>query len=503
VNPAFMDELDYLVNLAGSRGIYSVIDWHGDGPSDPYAPGLGAYSHEKKSGAPGSPLAWLAPDLKTKKDFDFSLPKYRDALVAADRWIAGHFRNNPNILGMEIPFNEPHGGDLAAENDWRQAAEMCARAILEGDPKRLTFTMAPAYSHNNYMPSVTWLPMDIATGASPHFYLANGPVPLREGREKFKHPWLARDPAATFSYGQAAVLLPLSAVGYPIYNGESGEHGFEDLLPDVAPAEAADRMIEAQFAQGWAGGLSGVLLWTLWENTKVFDPFEEVYKKELTRFQPLFAEGPLDLSTAPVGIVQDPYAIPTVDGHNFACVPLARLVLDLHLTANYLTDEQWIYRFSHEVSTGLEQVDESASNVPYKALIVDTRSLNQQALDLIKKTNLPVLFTDDADKLSADEVTAFLTKAGVAVDTRTPSDIQIAASSSHVLIYKRAGDPGEETVYPSVPREGSFRLMDEQNQNLFTGTAEDLAQNGLKVNPGLWHAMILTVVDSGSPAQGH
>src|SRR5690606_31950495 len=138
------------------------------------------------------------------------------------------------------------------------------------------------------LPSVTWRAPDLISGLSPHYYLGNGPVPTREDAPQRKEPWLARDIDAIFSYSFAAVAMPHSAAPYPVWNGESGEHGYSSFLPDVERFEASSLMIEAQLVQAYAAGFVGSLGWTLTGHETVFEPMAETYRAAYQRFSPVF-----------------------------------------------------------------------------------------------------------------------------------------------------------------------------------------------------------------------
>jgi hypothetical protein len=409
--------------------------------------------------------------------------------------MAKHLRGNPNVMGMEIPFNEPHDAFMAVEKNWRHITNLCAQAVGEGDPDRMTFTLGPSYSHNNLLPSVTWMPADRATGAAPHFYQANGPVPVRPDAKTFRSPWLARDVAATLGWSFPAVTMPLSAVDYPFYNGEAGLHGHDSLLAMYEKPQAAAMLIEAQLFQEYATGMAGHLEWTLWGNEKDFDPYVDLYRTQLTRYGPVYEAGPIDRMKAEVAFIQHPEAARSGNGHNFACVPLAKAALDLHLGhVHYLTDDQFRYQVSAELSVGLEQVVEAAGTVNYKAIVVDKRQLDPRVQASLESMKVPVLWIENTDELTTDKFAAFLKEAKVVFDDRTPKEIQLAEGPEHLLVYRRLDggvNPGK--IFPQLKRTGAIQLTDEAGKVVFDGDAAALAQQGMSIDLPLYKSAIFKI----------
>jgi hypothetical protein len=495
LDPEIFPLLEYFIQVAGQMRMHSVIDWHGM-PTDPYHYHSGGQPADKDAGKPGTAVAWLAPSATAAVEFDPSKPRHRKMILSSHTWIARHFQGNPNLLGIEIPYNEPHDRFMAVEKNWRDFTNEAAAAVAEGDPARLTFTMPSAYGHDNLSPSATWIPPDRASGGAPHFYLANGPVAARPDAKDFPMPYLARDVEDSFAYAQASVFLPWSATNYPIYNGEGGEFGNECFLPDEKHPDRAEWIIEAQIVQAYAAGWTGYLNWTLWNHETDFIPYREIYERVSKRFAPVFAAGALDRTKAEVAFVQSPGAVPPSNGMNHACVPLARLALALHLPfVHYYTDQQFLYSFRASVPTGLEQVEEGTSLSRYKALIVDRRNLDTRAASLAEISGVPVLWTDDASSLSSSDVAAFLTKHGVTVDTKTPELFQVIEGPEHLLVYLR-GDRGQQgRVYPHLRRAGAFRLLDEAGREVFQGDAATLATKGLAVDLPRWRSAIYRLAD--------
>ena len=487
----FYELFEYFVALCGHYGIRVVFDWH-EMPTDPYRYFVGGNHHDKGTGRPGKGIAWLV-DPATGRAAEPGDPEFTEAIVSTNRWLARRFRGNGTVLGFEAPYNEPHSVTDSNDTAWRRLTATAAGAIASEDPTRLIFGMPPAWGHNNVLPSVTWQLPDQMTGMAPHYYLGNGPVAARPDAPQRKEPWLARDVAATFDHSFAAVALPHSGAPYPVWNGESGEHGYDSFLPDMEPKAAAALMIEAQLVQAYAAGMVGSLGWTLTGHEKIYAPLKEIYGAAYRRFAPVFRAGPVDYRHADVLFVQNPGAVAVNNGLNYACVPLARLALDLHLgPVHYMTDDQLLANGLVQISVGLEQVEEVATGLEYRAAIVDTRNLDSRALALLADSKIPVLRSEDVAKLTNDEVAAFLEEVGVAVDRRSPAELQLIAGRHHLLVYRRSGD-GAARVYPQLKAAGVIELIDEAGVSVFRGTASELAERGLPVDLPKWTTAIYSV----------
>ena len=488
----FFELLEHFIATAGSHGIRVVLEWH-EMPNDPYRYFVGGNHHDKGTGRPGRGIAWLY-DHEADKPFEPIDPRFVKALVETNRWMARHFRGNGTILGFEVPYNEPHSVSDSTGSAWRRLTSAAASGIASGDPDRLTFGMPPAWGHNNVLPSTTWTLPEPLTGMAPHHYLGNGPVPTRPDAKERPEPWLARELDGVFDYSFAAIAMPHSAAPYPVWNGESGEHGYNSLLPDMEPREAARYMVEAQLVQAYAAGWVGSLGWTLTGHETVYAPMVDVYRRAYQRFSPVYRAGPVDYSSAKVLFVQNPGAVPVANGLNYAAVPFARLALDLHLApVHYMTDDQLLDEGLVQMAVGLEQVEEMDSGLSYRAAVVDTRNLDSRALALLEGSGIALLRTEDAAKLTADQLAAFLEGAGVTVDRRTPSQLQLITGPGHLLVYRRSGDSGPARVYPRVHAKGSFELRDESGTAVFKGTADALAADGLEVDVEKWRTVIFSI----------
>lgn len=485
MNPQWLAMLDHFVEHAGKHGVRLVLDWHRF-PVDPYDYWSGGNNQDAGTGIPGTAFSYLAPSSTERGELDLSDPEHLATLLDSHRWLAGHYRGNPNIMGIEVPHNEPHDAFMSVQANWRRITEQAALAVKGADPDRLVFAMAPAYGHDVSTAVATWQLPNLVDGNAPHHYMPNAPIELRPDAQDRPSPWLARDVDEVFSHAIASLFAPYSTSPGPVYNGEGGSYGWESFLPELAQAEAGELMIEAGLAQYYGAGVVGQLHWALWHNASDFVPFREVFDEHYRRYAPVYAAGPVDWSAAEVALIQNPAAVPIANGHNFSVVPFVRMALDLHLPSfHLLTDDEVIDRLLTMVPTGLEQVDGLSGEFDYKAVVVDRRNLDERVRAVLAADDLeiPVLWVDDLEDLELQQLAGFLTDAGVGVDQLTSEDYQLIVGPAHLVVYRRGDEsPGANRIHPLIPREGTFRLIAEDGSRAFAGDAQSLRSQGIMVS---------------------
>lgn len=487
LDPRFFDLLRYAVKLGHHYGIRFVFDWH-ESWMDPYRYFLGGNPADAGSGEPGTPLAWLAmpKDKYPQEDhplfISMAKPEHLEALFSTTSWMAEAFKGDGAILGFEVPYNEPHERQISNDRNWRWLVTQTATRVKNADPEALTFGMPAGWGHENVFISSTWLPPDALDGMTPHFYLSNGPIPVRPDADQRKYPYLAREVEPSLSLGLTALSLPYSAAGYPIYNGEGGGHGAESFLPDIPLNDATRIMIEAQIVQAYAGGMAGYFEWTMWNNDfwrKTTLPNKTLFQ----RYAPLFRSGPVDYAKSDILFVQNPAAIPNANGHNFAAVACATVALELHLQpVHYMTDDQLIFSGQTMFSRGFEQVHSLASGLgSYKAIIVDNRNIDERAMAIVRDSGIPFMeFGKDAP-LEAKAVAEFLKKNSVPFDDKTSAEFQWVQGPEYLLVYRRSA--GESArIFPFLKVDGDFKLIAEDGREAFSGNAAKLAADGFAVD---------------------
>ncbi|GAA4902304.1 hypothetical protein GCM10025789_21230 [Tessaracoccus lubricantis] len=496
MNPQWLAMLDHFVAQAGKHGIRLVLDWHRF-PVDPYDYWSGGNNHDAGTGRPGTAFSYLAPSPTERGTLNLSDPEHLATLLDTHRWIASHYKGNPNIMGIEIPHNEPHDAYMSVQANWRRIAELCALTIKQADPSRLVFAMVGAYGHDVSTSVATWQLPNLIDGNAPHHYMPNAPLPLRPDAQSRQSPWLARDVDDVFSHAIASLFAPYSTSRVPVYSGEGGSYGWDSFLPDMEQAAAGDLMIEAALVQYYAAGAIGKMHWALWHNARDFVPFRESFDKHFRRFSPVYAAGPVDWGAATLALVQNPAAVPIANGHNFSVVPFVKMALDLNVGPfHLLTDDEVIDRFLTMVPTGLEQVEGLTAAFDYDAVVVDRRNLDERVRAVLAGSNfpIPVLWVDDMAKLDRGQLADFLSQAGVPLDRRTSPDHQLVVGPEHLIVYRRASqNPGRHKVHPRIDRPAAFRLVAEDGRQVFSGTSAQLLSQGIEVPLEKWRSAIFRI----------
>ena len=497
LNDQWMECLDYFIDYAGSFGMYSVLEYH-DFPVDPFRYHFGGYNnHAVGTGVAGKAPAWMARDMTQSDEFNITRPLHYQALIDCHRWLARHYKGNPNIAFFEVPWNEPHDQFMSIEDNYRAVTKACVDAVKSEDPDRICMAMPAGWGHDNVTKTITWMLDSFVDGNAPHFYMANGPVPLRDDYQQYNENWLARDYDQTMEYSAPAMLLPFTAVDYPVFLGEGGDYGNETILPQYPADESAEIMLEAATVQFYGMDTVGFTSWTIWDDPTGFA--EEAYKKVLPRYADVYKGGKVVSRDADIAFVQNQFAATTENGHNYACVPIAKLAMDLHLLpgAHYYTEDQFQDKFS-------PTNQDMPLQLPYKAVVADKRNMTDTTIQQLEAQSVPVLLCEDITQLTKEELAAFLTDAGVVIDQKTSEDIWVIEAPNHLVLYRRKNESnGSETVYPMLKHAGQFSLVDEQGGEVFRGTAQQLHETGFAAEVKKWEGNIYRFVplaDGGTDA---
>jgi len=105
-----------------------------------------------------------------------------------------------------------------------------------------------------------------------------------------------------------------------------------------------------------------------------------------------------------------------------------------------------------------------------------------------------VLWLDKADDLTADSLAEFLKKMDVAVDTKTPREIQLVEGPKYLVAYKRlASESDAARIYPILHRTGNVELFSEAGQSVFKGSASELAEKGIEITLPQWRSAIYRI----------
>lgn len=260
LKPGFPAFLDALVAHAGELGMYVIPEFH-EFPSNPWRYFLGGNEHARDK--PGTAIAWMAADAEHTK-----LEKAVEYVPKALEWLARHYQGNPTIAALEVPWNEPVGGQLNEADFYFQLVKSCAQAVKRGDPQRLVFQDTQDWGACvNYLPSSScWKTPWEVDGLFPHYYFGmHCPrAPLNSAFECAPAHW------ASWFVGY----------GKPVFIGEWGDAGLrwatwqrlneaalapyreaEPTLKDGLSAEFHRTMVQSMLTQWERLGVQGTFLW--------------------------------------------------------------------------------------------------------------------------------------------------------------------------------------------------------------------------------------------------
>lgn len=169
--PAF---LDALVRKAGELGLYVILEFH-ELPADPWRYFAGGNEQLRGTGQHGGAISWMArireKDGKIEK-VELDWDKAYEHVPKALAWLARHYKGNPILAGIEVPWNEPVGGWAEDEKLYFRLVQTCAQAVKKEDPQRLVLMDVQDWGAGvNWLPpSSTWrIPPEVDV-LFPHFY---------------------------------------------------------------------------------------------------------------------------------------------------------------------------------------------------------------------------------------------------------------------------------------------------------------------------------------------
>jgi isopentenyl diphosphate isomerase/L-lactate dehydrogenase-like FMN-dependent dehydrogenase len=158
-----------------------------------------------------------------------------------------------------------------------------------------------------------------------------------------------------------------------------------------------------------------------------------------------------------------------------------------------MTDDQFLTVGVARYAKGLEQVQEGARDLSYKAVVLDSRNCDQRVIKMVSKMKIPTLITEDIRKVSNEQMIKFLSDAGIATDIKTPQALHWATGPEHVVLYNHTGEKVTANAFPRVKRDSQFKLVTTDGNTLFTGTSSQLRSDGIAVSIEPRTALILQI----------
>ncbi len=171
----FVQFLDALVEKASKLGLYVVLEFH-ELPSDPWRYFAGGNEQLRKTGKHGGAISWMAK-LTLREDgtiekVELDWEKAFEHVPKALAWLAKHYKGNPTIAAIEVPWNEPVGGLANEEESYFNLVQECAKAVKNADRNRLVFMDTQDWGAcvNFLPPSSCWRVPEEVDALFPHFY---------------------------------------------------------------------------------------------------------------------------------------------------------------------------------------------------------------------------------------------------------------------------------------------------------------------------------------------
>lgn len=437
--PLFPHMVDKLIKLLASYGIYTIFEFHDNPP-------WGYWSPIQASGAKTHPQDY-------PKAFEFARPR----IAKLWRWVARHFKENPFIVGFEVPWNEPVIGhrpwDIKTKEDsvrydrtYRQLVEDCVKAIKSEDPERICILGPNGW--NSIRCDEPWIPPS-------SFWL------LPEGVEAFHfHDYPQHTATRTgtmcerFAYPRAS--------GVPIVRTEGHCRYFFWNKHDVEPGWG-ERGVDSMLAQEFAMGLEGTTGWGHGGGER------EIFGTDFARYHVWvrFWREVNPREKANIAIVMASEKRHKSD--ELLPHPVVEALLRLHvLPFDFLFDNcvliktDWLKR--------------------YKALILFTEDLPEEVAKAVKESEVPHYEFDPKSEGAVEKLGQFLEKNGILVDQKSPPNILTAYGDSGIVLYERLGKGGEYRVFLRLQYRGKIMLWDEcTDEVLYKGDAQKLWESGLKI----------------------
>lgn len=171
----FMQFLDALVEKAGELGLYVVLEFH-ELTIDPWRYFAGGNEQLRETGKHGGAISWMAK-LSLKEDgriekVELDWEKAIEHVPKALAWLARHYKGNPTIAAIEVPWDEPIGGLADTNEGYFRLVKACAVAVKKADKNRLVFMDTQDWGAciNFLPPSSCWRVPEEVDALFPHFY---------------------------------------------------------------------------------------------------------------------------------------------------------------------------------------------------------------------------------------------------------------------------------------------------------------------------------------------
>ena len=452
---------DGLVAEAARLGLYVIPEFH-ELPTDPYRWFAGGVEQDRGTGKPGTAVAWMAKaDAQSKHHPDLDLAQTEVPKTLA--FLARHWRGVPNIVGIEVPWNEPIG-DITQPGPFAAIVKACADAVKAADPDRLVLLCTVDWGAMvNYMPDESvWKIPDNVDILFPHFYPG-----MHSGNS---------GETGTWSTSMASWASWLAGAGRPVMVGEYGTvemHRAGYWKGERSEAQKA-ATYAASVAQWQAQGVQGVFAWA-WQGG--VDRDEATGRlKDGAHVLPLWSEAFPAMKNEPL-----PKARLAI-----VCAPSMRAAYgsrqDLWRIADARLDAQ-LTPFATVFDSQMKA--QSGVLARYEDVWVITNALAEGVLEQVRASGRRVReFDRKLDGL--DDAVAALRPPR---PSRLPANVLAAVGDTSVALFERKGKGGTVRLHalPAMAK-GQGRLVADDGREIAAGSADAMRSEGYAIPLAPWSA---------------
>jgi len=431
----YLKFMDRLIEHCRRNGIYVVLDWHQWPDGKEWAWG------------------WWS---------DVNLDEILNGLVDVWRRLARRYRDEPAVLGFDIPFNEPTQDWAMDDERYKALIRRIIKAVKSEAPEKLIFMEPQDWGHHcdvgDVHPVSLWDFPEGVDAVYPHYYLGIH-LPNTDRVEAYKG-WLAN---------WLSWFLKPTAIGEwdpaHAYLRGCGQREWEPGLDPEYP-EGLSRCIDAHLAFFYAQGVQMLNQWA-WYG----DPWARKGADTVLKFAHFWKEHPpipFERAKPKVGLVCNPRYRASY-GVSRDLQILVDELLDCHICPFKTVFENCLLQ-NPKV---LRQFD---------ALIVYTKGMSDEAIDKIRKSGVRAMFVKEAKKGEPCGIAEFLRSCGIDFDERTPKNVLIAYGVGGFLVYERYGVSGKFTIHPRLPVKGKVVVKNYATKEVVAkGTAKEIWEQGFVV----------------------
>lgn len=395
---------------------------------------------------------------------DVSIDEILDGLVELWRLLARRYRNEDALLGFDIPFNEPTQDWAMDDEKYRSIVERIIKVLKTEAPEKLIFMEPQDWGHHcdvaDVHPISLWDFPEGVDAVYPHYYLGIH-YPHTDKKEAYRG-WLANwlswflKPTIIGEWGPFFEYVVASWAGEPKF-----EPGFDPEFPN-----GRSRCIDAHLSFFYAQGVQLTNQWAWYGDPWAVDGSDTVFK--FIHFWREHPPIPFERAKVKVALVCNPRYRANY-GQSTDLQILVNELLDCHICPFKTLFEAHIT----QRPSILKQFD---------ALIVYTKGMKQEALNILRNSGVPTMFVDEVRKNEHSGIAKFLKANRIKFDDKSSPELLIGYGLGGFVVFERYGKSGEFKVHPMIEAKGKILVCDyETKEVLAKGSAEEVYKKGFKV----------------------